>query len=82
MASIRADGHKIPLVLLLGVDGYVVVSLHLHVRFGFVQSSVYVEEEVMSDSGRLQEYVHMLKLELEFGHVWHLHEGRYRAYGL
>jgi len=70
MASICANGHEVPLVLPLGEQGYVVVSLHLlHVRFGFVPSSMYVEEEVMSTSGHVQEYVHMVKLELHDGHV-------------
>ena len=36
----------------------------------------------MSDSGILQESIHMLKLEVDGGHVWHLRVGRYRAYGL
>jgi len=36
----------------------------------------------MSDSGQLKEYVHMLKLELADGHVWHLCHGHYKAYGL
>ncbi len=70
MASIRADGHEIPLLLPLGEEGYALVSSHLlHVRFGFVQSSIYVEEEVMSNSGHLKEYIYILKLELEDGHV-------------
>jgi hypothetical protein len=83
MAYIRADGHEIPFVLAIGEERHAVVSLHLlHVRFGFVQSTIYVEEEVMSSSGCLKEYVHVVKLELEEGHVWHLRQGRYQVYGL
>jgi len=39
MASIRADGHEVPLLLPLGEGGFAIVSSHLfHVRFGFIQS--------------------------------------------
>jgi len=83
MASIRADGHEVPLVLPLGEGGFTIVSSHLlHVRFGFVLSSIYVEEEVLSDSGRLKESIHMPKLVANDGHVWHLFPERYRTYGL
>jgi len=83
MASIRADGHEVPLVLPLGEGGFAIVSSHLfHVRFRFVQSSIYVEEEVISDSGQLKESIHMPKLVADDDHVWHLLPGRYRVYGL
>jgi len=83
MASIRADGYKVPLVLPLGEGGFVVVSSQLlHVQFGFIQSSVYVKEEVIADSGHLKESIHMPKLASDDVHVWHLLLGRYRVYGL
>jgi len=83
MASIRVDGHEILLVPLLEEEGYIVLSLHLvHVRFGFVQTSNYIEEEVMSNFGRLKESVLIQKVVVDYGHVCHLHLGRYRIYDL
>jgi len=64
------DGHEIPLVLLLGEDGFAIVSSHLlHVQFGFSQSSIYVKEEVMSNFGLQKESIYMLKLEVEDSHA-------------
>ena len=46
MASIRVDGYDIPLVFSIGDGGRARVPCHiLHVRFRFVESSIYVEEE-------------------------------------
>ena len=54
MASIRVDGFDIPLVFPIGDDGRARVPCHLlHVRFRFVESSIYVEEEKRSDSGEV-----------------------------
>jgi len=83
MASIRADSHEIPLVHPLREGEFVVVSSHLlYVRFGFNQSNIYVEEEVMSKIGILKESIHILNLEVDSGHTWHLCPGHFRAYGL
>ena len=55
MASIRVDGHEVPLVFSLDEHGCATVSTHLlHVRFKFVESSIYVEEEKHSESGEIQ----------------------------
>ena len=52
MASIRVDGYDIPLVFPVGDNGRTRVPSHLlHVRFRFVESSIYVEEEQRSESG-------------------------------
>ena len=54
MASIRADGHEVPVVFLLDEEGFATVSTHLlHVRFKFIESSLYVEEEKHSESGEI-----------------------------
>jgi hypothetical protein len=46
MACIRVDGHDIPLVFPIDEGGRARVLRHLlHVRFGLVESSIYVEEE-------------------------------------
>ena len=77
IASIRADGYEILLVLPLEEEGYAILSSHLaHVWFKFVQSNIYVEQEVMSESGHLKESVHMQKVVVNNGHVWHLRQGR------
>ena len=54
MALIRADGYDIPLVFPIGDGGRARVPCHLlHVRFRFVESSIYIEEEKRSDSGEV-----------------------------
>ena len=58
MASIRVDGHEVPLVFPLDEHGRATVSTHLlHVRFKFVESSIYVEEEKHSESGEIQQSI-------------------------
>ena len=58
MASIRADGHEVPVVFPLDEEGFATVSTHLlHVRFKFIESSLYVEEEKHSESGEIQESI-------------------------
>ncbi len=69
MVSIRADGYEVPLVLRVNGDGLVEVPIHLlHIRYGFIQSSIYVEEEIMSKSGALLESILMSKTRHEYGH--------------
>ena len=54
MASIRVDGHEVPIVFPLDEEGFATVSTHLlHVRFKFIESSLYVEEEKHSESGEI-----------------------------
>jgi hypothetical protein len=83
MACIRVDGHEVPLMFPVEDGGRARVLSHLlHVRFRFVESSVYVEEEKMSESGKLKEFVPVLKSMEDAGHCWYLSPGNYRAYGL
>jgi len=83
MACIRVDGHDVPLVFLVEYGGRAKVMSHLlYVRFRFVESSIYVEEERKSDSGQLVESIPVVKSEEEKGHCWYLPLGNYRAYGL
>jgi len=52
MACIRVDGHDVPLVFPVDDGGQARIMSHLlHVRFRFVESSIYVKEERKSDSG-------------------------------
>ena len=54
MTSIRVDGYNIPLVFPIADDGRARVPSHLlHVRFRFVESSIYVEEEKRSHSSEV-----------------------------
>ena len=83
MASIRVDGYDIPLVFPVGDDGRARVPSHLlHVRFRFVESSIYVKEEQRSESGDVVQSIPIGK-EAEAGtYAWYLPPGNYRAYGL
>jgi len=55
MACIRDDGHEVPLVFPVDKEGLAKVESHmLHVRFKFVESTIYVEEERKSELGELQ----------------------------
>ena len=64
MASIRVDGYDIPPVFPIGDGGRATVPCHLlHVRFKFVESSIYVEEEKRSDSGEVVQSIPVVKSE-------------------
>jgi len=55
MACIRVDNHEVPVVFLVDRRGRAKVESHmLHIRFKFVESSIYLEEERKSKSGELQ----------------------------
>jgi len=83
MACIRANGHLVPLFFPLEHGRSARVSSHLlHVRFKFVESSIYVEEERESASGVLHQSIPVVKSVEEDGHCWYLTSGNYRAYGL
>jgi hypothetical protein len=62
MAYVRATGHTIPLVLQITEDGHARVDANvLHARFGFHLSSIYIEEEVLSEFGEVDRSI------LQFG---------------
>lgn len=83
MASIRVDGHEVPIVFPLDEGGRATVFSHLlHVRFKFVESSIYIEEEQYSEAGQLQQSFPTMKSVSDEGHYWYLGFGNYRAYGL
>ena len=83
MASIRVDGYDIPLVFPIGDGGCARVPCHLlHVRFRFVESSIYVEEEKRADSGEVVESIPVVKSAKVGTYCWYLPPGNYRAYGL
>ena len=83
MASIRVDGYEIPLVFPVGDGGRARVPSHLlHVRFRFVESSIYVEEEQRSESGDMVQSILVGKSAEAGTYAWYLPPGNYRAYGL
>jgi hypothetical protein len=83
MAYIRASGHNVPLVLQIERDGHAQVYAHvLHARFGFYLTSIYIEEEVMSESGEVDRSILQLRFRDNDGHHWVLPPRRYRAFGL
>jgi hypothetical protein len=83
MAYIRATGHTVPLVLQIAEDGHARVDANvLHARFGFHPTSIYVEEEVLSESGEVDRSILQFRFHDNEGHHWLLPLGRYRAFGL
>ena len=83
MASIRVDGYDIPLVFPVGDGGHARVPSHLlHVRFRFVESSIYVEEEQRSESGDVVQSIPVGKAAEAGTYAWYLPPGNYKAYGL
>ena len=83
MASIRVDGYDIPLVFPVGDGGHARVPSHLlHVRFRFVESSIYVEEEHRSEAGDVVKSIPIGKSAEAGTYAWYLPPGNYRAYGL
>ena len=83
MASIRVDGYDIPLVFPVADGGRAKVPSHLlHVRFRFVESSIYVEEEQRSESGDVIQSIPVGKSAEAGTYAWYLPPSNYRAYGL
>jgi hypothetical protein len=54
----------------------------LHVRFGFHPTSIYIEEEVLSESGKVDRTILQISFGDDEGQRWLLPPGRYRAFGL
>jgi hypothetical protein len=54
----------------------------LHARFGFHPTSIYIEEEVLSESGKVDRTILQLNLRDDEGQLWLLPSGRYKAFGL
>jgi hypothetical protein len=54
----------------------------LHARFGFHPTSIYIEEEVLSESGKVDRTILQFSFQDDEGQFWLLPLGRYRAFGL
>jgi hypothetical protein len=54
MAYIRATNHSVPLMIQIAEGGHVRVYANiLHARFGFHSTLIYIEEEVLSKSDKV-----------------------------
>jgi hypothetical protein len=83
MAYIRATSHSVPLMIQIAEGGHARVYANvLHTRFGFHPTSIYIEEEVLSDSGKVDRTILQLSFRDNEGQLWLLPPGRYRAFGL
>ena len=54
----------------------------MHVRFRFVESSIYVEEEKRSESGEVVQSIPVVKSAEVGTYCWYLAPGNYKGYGL
>jgi hypothetical protein len=83
MAYIRASGHSVPLTMQIVEGGHTRVYANvLHARFGFHPTSIYIEEEVLSESSKVDRTILQLSFCANEGQLWLLPPGRYRAFGL
>jgi hypothetical protein len=63
MAYIRASGHNVPLMMQIAKGGHArVYASVLYALFGFHPASIYIEEEVLSESGKVDRTI----LQLSF----------------
>lgn len=83
MASVHGEGRELPIVFDVQPTGVARVNSHLlHVRFKFVESSIYMEEEKLSKFGSLLQTMPVERTVDEGGTCWNLPCGNFRAYGL
>jgi len=69
MACIFVDGHKVSLVFIVDHGGRARVLNHLlHMRFKFVESSIYIEKERKFELGELQQSISVVKSVEDEGH--------------
>jgi hypothetical protein len=83
MASLCAHGYGTPFTILMDNDGNVEVHERtLNAKFHFEQGSICIEEEVLSNSGKMVETNLQLKLRNDEVVVWYLCSGTYRVFRL
>jgi hypothetical protein len=83
MAYIRATGHSVPLMMQIAEGGHARVYANvLHAYFGFHPTSIYIEEEVLSELGKVNRTIPQLSFRNDEGQYWLLPLGRCRAFGL
>lgn len=84
MAIVRAIGDRVPITFPISGLGYAVVSSsRLSARFLIAESSLDIDEEVTdNDTGDVTHTVGQEPIVSGTVRQWHLHPGRYLAYGL
>jgi hypothetical protein len=83
MAYIRVSGHNVPLMMQIVEGGHARVYANvLHAHFGFHPILIYIEEEVLSESGKVDRTILQLSLRDDEGQLWLLPPGQYKAFGL
>ena len=85
MAEIRSNGLGVPILFLVGEDGLATVTaLHISIRFGLQDTSLWVEREVYDPHTSTLSYtVPEVSKHFEDGSIiWTLKPDRYRVYGL
>jgi hypothetical protein len=69
-------------MILIAEGGYAQVYANvLHARFGFHPTSIDIEEEVLSESNKVDKTIFQLSFRDDEGQLWLLPPGRYRAFG-
>ena len=85
MVEFRANGTDVPICFPVDAPGFAnISSLHLSVRFNFVQSSLWVECEVFNPMTSLLTHTmpeSSIRSDNSF-YAWNLLLGMYRVYGL
>ena len=83
MAYIRASGHSVPLMMQIVESGHVQVYTNvLHTRFKFHPTLIYIEEEVLSKSSKVNKIILQISFRDDEGQLWLLPPRRYRTFGL
>jgi hypothetical protein len=68
MAYIRASGYNVPLMMQIAEGGHSRVYANLlHARFGFHPTSIYIEEEMLSESCKVDRTILQLSLRDDEG---------------
>jgi hypothetical protein len=83
MAYIRASGHNVLLMMQIAEGGHTRVYANvLHARFGFHPTSICIEEEVLSESSKVDRTIFQFSFRDDEGQLWLLPPGQYRTFGL
>ena len=85
MAEIRSNGMGVPILFPIGEDGLAtVIALHISIRFGLQDTSLWVEREVYDPHTSILSHIvpEVSKHSEDGSIIWTLKSGRYRVYGL
>jgi hypothetical protein len=70
MAYIKDSGHNILLIMKIAKGGHSRVYANLlHAHFGFHPTSIYIEEEVLSESGKVDRTILQFSLRDDEGQL-------------